>query len=141
MNDEDVIDLMYEYHKGLFPKVCAKCGRVYSDLRDYILNTERIMGEVCYDAELGSWEPKQPVGGVALANCECGSTLALSTADVPAKDMQRVLEWLKRETVRRDKTVKELLGWVRDEVRKKAVGEGERAEAVPPPEHTARQSA
>lgn len=123
MTDDEIIQMMYEHHTGHFPKVCSSCGRCFATLREYIQNTTRIGSTVSYDAEEGDWEPTQPLGAFAYANCSCGTTLALTTEGMPLAKIHLVLAWVKTETKRRGLSPAELIDYVRDEVRKRALAE------------------
>ncbi|MGV8075223.1 MAG: hypothetical protein AB2L11_11780 [Syntrophobacteraceae bacterium] len=123
MTDEDIIQMMREHFEGLFPKHCTNCGRYFTTLREYILATKRIGATISYDAELGDWETKQPLGAVALANCSCGNTLALTTEGLPLPKIHTVLKWVRIETERRGVSSEELIGYVRDEIRKRALND------------------
>lgn len=121
MTDDEIIQMMREHFEGLFPKVCPNCGRRFATLRKYILNTQRIGTSISYDAEMGDWETTKPVGGAAHANCPCGTTMALTTDGMPLSKIHLVLKWIKEETKRRGLSSKELMGYVRDEVRKRVL--------------------
>jgi len=123
MTDEEFIQLNYRHYSGLFPKACASCGRRFETLGDYILATRPIGATISYDAELGEWETTRPLGAAALANCPCGSTLALTTEGIPLPDIQRMLEWMRVETQKRGVTSEALLAHVRNEIRTRAVAE------------------
>ena len=68
MTDAEAIRLMREHYEGLFPKTCAKCGRHYPVLRDYILNTRPAGPAISYDVELRDWQPTSPLGTIAAGN-------------------------------------------------------------------------
>lgn len=123
MTEEEFIQLNYEHYSGLFPKACTNCGRRFETLGDYILATRVVGATISYDAELGEWETTHPVGAVAMANCPCGSTVALTTDGIPLSDIQRMLEWLRVETQQRGVTSEALLGYVRNEIRKRAIAD------------------
>ena len=123
MTDDEIIRMMRKHFEGLFPRVCPNCGRRYETLREYILNTKRIGATISYDAEMGDWETTQPIGGLALANCTCGSTMALSTDGMPLSQIHLMLKWVRTETERRGLSPKELIGYVRDEVRKQVLAD------------------
>ena len=125
MTDDEIIQMMREHFEGLFPKVCNNCGRYFATLREYILDTKRLGGTISYDAETGNWETTQPIGGVALANCPCGSTLALTTEGMPLSKIHLVLKWIKVESERRGLSQRELLEHVRDEVRKRVLADSD----------------
>ena len=121
MTEEEFIRLNYEHYASLFPRTCSSCGRIFASLREYIQATRPVGATISYDAELGEWKTTQPLGAAALANCSCGSTLALTTDGMPLGDIQRMLEWMKVETAKRGVTPAELLGCVREQVRKLAM--------------------
>ncbi len=88
------------------------------------MNTERIGRPISYDAELADWDTPSPIGSVALTNCSCGTTLALSTQDMPLSRRVDLLRWVKDETQRRGVSPNELLDYLRDEVRRQVLDEG-----------------
>ncbi len=123
VTEGEIIRLMHAHFAGLFPRACPKCRRHFATLRDYILNTERIGGTISYDAELGEWTPRRPMGAVALANCACGNTLALSTEGLPLAQIHQMLAWVKAETERSGASAKDVIGRVRDAVRRQALAD------------------
>jgi hypothetical protein len=74
------------------------------------------------DAEEGDWETRQPIGSLALANCPCGSTVALSTQGMALPQRLALLSWVRTETQRRGISPSELLEGLRDELRKQVLG-------------------
>jgi hypothetical protein len=121
VNDDQIIRMVREHFEGLFPKVCQKCGRRFETLWEYILNTKPIGEIMAYDAESGEWETAQPLGGMALSNCSCGTTLSLTTETMPLSQIHLVLKWIRAETERRGLSVKDLMGYVREEVRRQVL--------------------
>jgi hypothetical protein len=121
MTDEDVIHAVRTHFEGLFPKVCQSCGQQYTNLRDYILKTERVGPAISYDAEIGDWQPADPLGTLVAANCTCGSSLALSTDGMPLARLHASLGWLKRESERRGETVEHILKRLREEIRRQVL--------------------
>lgn len=121
MTDAEIIQRVRAHFESLFPKTCPHCGRRYRDLRDYIENTQRTGPTISYDAELRDWKPAQPIGAIAAANCACGTTIALSTEGMALAQIHDVLEWVQVETARRGVSVQELLGGVRDEIRRQVL--------------------
>jgi len=67
MTEEEVVQILREHFESLFPKVCPKCNRCFTTLREYILISTRIGPTMSYDAELGDWKTTQPIGSVAMA--------------------------------------------------------------------------
>jgi hypothetical protein len=123
MTDEEIIRMMREHFEGLFPKVCNSCGRHYETLREYILDTKRLGGGISYEAEAADWETTEPLGGVALANCPCGTTLALTTEGILISKIHLVLKWIRVESERQGVSPMELLSYLRDEVRKRVLSD------------------
>lgn len=123
LTDEEMIRINYEHYSSLFPRTCSGCGRAFASLREYITVTQRIGATISYDAELGDWKTTKPLGAAALSNCTCGSTLALTTEGIPLDIIQAMLEWIRVETEKRGQTVEELLDYVRNEVRKRALAD------------------
>jgi hypothetical protein len=124
MTDDQIILLNYKHYASLFPKTCPKCRRVFETLRDYILATTPVGPTISYDVEMNDWRPPTPLGAAALANCPCGTTLGLTTEGIPLDDIHAMLEWIKCETESRGVSAEQLLGYLRDEVRKMALAGG-----------------
>jgi len=123
MTEEEVVQILREHFESLFPKVCPKCNSCFTTLREYILISTRIGPTMSYDAELGDWKTTQPIGSVAMANCPCGSTLALSTESMVLSMRLALLNWVRIETQRRGVSPSELLEYLRDQVRKRVLGD------------------
>ena len=126
MTEAEVVKTLREYFEGLFPKVCPNCNRRFTTLREYILITKRLGPSMSFDAELGDWNTLRPMGSVALANCPCGSTLALGTEGMPLPKRLLLLNWVRIETQRRGLSPQELLDYLRDEIRKQVLAESGR---------------
>ena len=123
MTDDEIIQIMHEHFEGLFPKTCPKCGRRFETLKEYVLNTQPIGTTISYDAEIGDWETTQPLGGVALANCLCGTTIALTTDGMSISQIHLVLKWIKKESQRRGLNPNDLTDYIRREVRKRVLND------------------
>jgi hypothetical protein len=100
MTNLEIIRMLRTYYDSLFPKVCHNCGRSFATLREYFLNTDRLWPTTDLDAELGDFEPLHPFGTMSMANCSCGSTLALSSKDMPVSQNQLLLDWYQVEMPR-----------------------------------------
>jgi len=72
---------------------------------------------VSYDTELGEWKPFQAAGAVARAGCPCGATLTLGAEGMALPVRMSLLKWGKSEMQRRQVSRRELLRYLRDEVR------------------------
>jgi hypothetical protein len=123
MTEAELIRMLREYYDGLFPKVCTNCGRRFATLREYIVATQRLWPSLSYDIELGDFKAERPIGGVAMVNCLCGSTLTLSTEGMPVSQTHLILEWIRTEMERRGITPAALLDHLRDEVRNQVLAE------------------
>ena len=123
MTEAEVVKTLREHFECLFPKVCPKCNRCFTTLREYILITKRLGPSISYDAELGDWNTSRPIGSVALANCPCGNTLALGTEGMSLPRRLLLLNWVRIETHRRGLSPSELLDYLRDEIRKQVLAE------------------
>jgi hypothetical protein len=78
---------------------------------------------VSYDANENNWDTRQPIGSAALANCSCGTTLALTTEEMALPLRLELLNWVKMETQRRGITPSDLLADLRDKIRKGGLAE------------------
>jgi hypothetical protein len=123
MTEAEVVKILRDHFEGLFPKVCPNCCRCFATLREYIVITTRLGPSMSYDAELGNWNTVQPIGSVALSNCPCGSTIALTTDGIAGPQRLLLLHWLKTETRRRGLSPQELLDHLRDEIRRQVMAE------------------
>jgi len=124
MTEGEVVSVLHAYFSSLFPKTCNNCKRVFGGLSEYIRATERLGPSVSYDADLDDWDTPKPIGSAALANCPCGSTLALTTEDMPVPERLELLRWVRLETQRRGMIPSALLEHLRDEVRGRALRGG-----------------
>jgi hypothetical protein len=123
MTEAEATDLVQKYFEGLFPKSCPNCQRRFATLREYIQVTQRVGPVMSYDAEVGDWHTKQPIGSLAQANCPCGSTLSLSTEHMPMPARLALLDWLRIETRRRGVSASELLDRMRNEIRRRVLAD------------------
>jgi hypothetical protein len=118
MTESEVVHLFRRFYEGLFPKVCSNCGRRFATLREYIMATQPLWPSVNYDMELGNYEAPRPIGGLAMATCVCGTTLALSSKQMPVPEAHALMEWIRAEAERRSLKTAEMLDHLRSEVRK-----------------------
>lgn len=116
MTEAEVIRLMREHLETQFPKLCPNCQRSYASLRQYIQITAHLGPAMPYDAEMGDWNPAQPIGTLTYSNCPCGSTMALTSDGMPLLRLWSLLNWAKTETKKRGMTPQELLNYLRDEI-------------------------
>jgi len=78
---------------------------------------------ISYDVEFGDWQPVEPTGNLSMANCACGTTLALSSEYMPLVQIWQVLNWIKIETKRRGCDEREVMGYLRAQVMELALVE------------------
>jgi len=123
--DDEIVDTIYRVVLDLFPKTCPNCGKRYPDLASYIRGTRKIGPAYSLDAEMDSWRPSVPVGGIAMANCACGTTLALTTEHMSVEDSHRVLNWVKANMNKRGMSSEQLTGLIREKIRERALKEAE----------------
>jgi hypothetical protein len=115
MTEDDVVAITRAYIEGLFPKRCATCGRQFTSLKDYLQNTTHLETPVLYDS-LEKGVPADPLGPMSMANCRCGNTITVSSFDMPADQLTMLLNWVRRETVRRKISARDLLQHIRDRI-------------------------
>jgi hypothetical protein len=125
MTDAEIVGALVAHLEGLFPRTCS-CGRRYASLGEYVRETEPHGDAISYDAVDGDWAPTRPLGALALANCRCGTTLALTTNGMPLATVHRVLAWIKAEMARRGVTSEVVTGDLREEIRKRALAQSAR---------------
>jgi len=118
MDENEVIKIMREHLESLFPKTCLRCGHCYQSLKEYILTTKPLGSMISYDAETGRWDSSRLIGTVAISDCPCGNTLAVSTEDMPIALRKELLHWIKDEVTRRGISPRELLDYLRHKTRK-----------------------
>lgn len=123
MTEAEVIHAMRHHLEGLFPRLCPNCQRRFESLREYLQVTTHQGPPMSYDAELGRWKPLRPLGTMTLANCTCGSTLALTSQGIPLFKLWRMLNWARIETKRRAVGQQHLLGCLRDEICRQVLAE------------------
>lgn len=121
LTDAEALEAVRRHFESLFPRSCPTCDRVYPTLREYVSLTRPIGPPRSWDADLGDWEARIPVGSHALANCTCGSTLALSTEGMGAERQRVLLDWLQQACRRRGLSPTELLEWMRAEIRREVL--------------------
>ena len=97
MTEEEVINQIIKHTKKQFPRNCPCCGLRYELLRDFCELTTPIGNPVDYDMELGQMTPRNPMGAMALSNCRCGNTMALTSKGMSLLGYWRLLHW---DTVR-----------------------------------------
>jgi hypothetical protein len=121
MTEAEVIRTIRGHLEGQFPKVCSACKRSFLTFREFLLITTPVGSTISFDAELGNWEPAQPLGTATFVNCPCGSTLCLTSEGMPLRRLLPLMNWARVETKRRGQTVQDLLNYLREEIRKQVL--------------------
>jgi len=101
---------------GLFPRKCKNCNREFVSFKDFLLNTRPVGEVMSWDADSGDWRPKQPLGIMAHANCQCGSTLVISSERMSLLRLWRLMLWVRLESHRRGVAHSAVLTALRDKV-------------------------
>lgn len=125
MTEAEVVTAMRKHLETQFPKPCPNCKRQFPTLRNYLQVTTILGSAMPYDADIGDWNPVEPVGTVTYANCPCGGTLALTSDGMPLLKLWSLLNWARKETIKRGMTPQELLNYLRDEICKQILAEPE----------------
>jgi hypothetical protein len=115
MTEDDVVRIVRLYLESLFPKTCARCGRRFGSLREYLEATSHLSTPILYD-DIAGKIPLDPFGPMSFANCACGTTLAVDSRGIPRWQLVELLTWAKSETARRSIDIRELLRHIRDRI-------------------------
>jgi hypothetical protein len=126
---DEAILLVRAHVEGQFPKACTNCPRVFASLPEYLRGTRHVGQPVSYDAELGDWEPREPIGVHATARCSCGTSLSISSSGMSLVTLGRLMVFARGETRRRGIKVAELLALIRDAIDRQVLAEHDAAQA------------
>ncbi len=126
VTEDDVVRIVRAYIEGLFPKVCPRCGRRFGSLREYLQQTTHV-GTPIFNDEIGGQPLVEPLGPIALANCQCGTTLTISSEGIPREMMAELLTWARSEASRRSVTVPDVLHELRARIDAQVLGEDQRS--------------
>ncbi len=96
-----------------FPKRCANCGRVYPDFRSFVRETSPV-GMLAWDES----HLEDIVGTLSLANCRCGSTIAIQCGDTGGGMYREFLAAIEEDARSEGVEIDELLADLRDEIRR-----------------------
>jgi len=121
MTEAQMMQVIFEHVNKQFPKRCNCCQRVFLDYRDYLLNTKHTGVPISYDLEMNDLEPQVSNGNIALANCHCGNTLAITSSGMSLKHIGQILLWVKMEAYRRGVSQEVIICHIRDTVEKMAL--------------------
>jgi hypothetical protein len=119
----EAVRLIRAHVESKFPKTCTMCGRLFSNLADYLRDTRYVGQPVSYDAEMEEWTPKEPVGSYAMSRCPCGTSLTIDSSGVPLVTLWRLMRFARGESHRRDVTVSEVLVEIRGAVRNEVLAD------------------
>jgi hypothetical protein len=123
VTEDEVVAVTRRHVESLFPKTCPKCQRVFATFADYLRVVTPIGTPISYDAALGDWTPKAPIGTVSMSNCTCGTTLTLTSKGLPVWMIVRLLIWSRRRARRDGITVPELFARLRARIAEEVLGE------------------
>ncbi|HSY17274.1 MAG TPA: hypothetical protein VK815_03030 [Candidatus Acidoferrales bacterium] len=115
-DEPEIMRLIHQHIRSLFPKTCSRCQRQFATYRDYLAHTTPVGAPVSFDLEQGDTKPADSIGNLSMANCPCGTTLSLSSEGMPMADLWNVLKWIKLEIERRHTTLPQMLAYVRQQV-------------------------
>jgi hypothetical protein len=120
VTEDDAVRIVRSYIEGLFPKVCAKCGRRFDSLREYLLSTTHLGSPQLYEPP-GAETSDNPLGPIAHATCVCGNTLTIASEGLPKPQLVELIKWAKADSQRRSISVIELLRQLRDRIDKEVL--------------------
>ena len=123
MTAADAIRLTRQHVERQFPKVCGKCGQRFESLLEYLRLTTHVGDVASLDAQLGDWRPQRPAGTLSLANCRCGTTLAVGSHGMSLITLWRLLHWARGETKRRGVPLERVLTSVREQIDREVLAE------------------
>ena len=110
MDESDVVRIVRTYIEGQFPKRCARCGRHFQSLREYLQSTAHLGQPVSYGHVIPD------LGPLSLANCTCGNTLAIGSEGLPPETLRELQGWARVEMVTRGVSIGVLLHHVRERI-------------------------
>ncbi len=118
MEKNEIINIIIKFISKQFPKKCTCCGKPYYSLADYTQNTIQVGKPISYDADDDDWSPINPIGLVSIANCECGTSLAISSSGMALSNLLKIMKWTRVETIKRDETTSNILENIRTDIAK-----------------------
>lgn len=129
MTAADAIRLTRQHVERQFPKVCGTCSQRFESLLEYLRQTTHVGDVTSLDAQMGDWRPQKPAGTLSLANCRCGTTLAIGSHGMGLITLWRLLHWARGETKRRGVPIDCVLTGVRDQIDRDVLAEAARRES------------
>jgi hypothetical protein len=116
MDKRQVISTIIDFISKQFPRRCPCCGKKFSSLSAYLQQTTHIGKPVSYDADIGDWNPTQPLGSVSIANCTCGTSLAISSKGINVVTLTKLMHWVRVEAEKKGVTISDVLLDIRNEI-------------------------
>jgi hypothetical protein len=113
LTDDQVLEIVKRHLEKQFPKTCACCGRLFPTLAEYVLVVRHKGDPMCLDASEDEWEPRDDEGTLSLANCPCGTTLAIGSSGIGILTTWRLLRWSRARSRQKGITVSQLLAELR----------------------------
>jgi hypothetical protein len=107
--EAEVITIVRGHIERQFPMNCSMCGHLFASLKDYLEYTTHLGKPVSYDADTEDWRPLEPLGTLSYANCQCGTTLSISSEGMGLLTLWQLLRWARNESSRRGISMGELL--------------------------------
>lgn len=129
MTEAEVIAEMRNHLESKFPKPCRVCGRVYTNLRDYLRHTTHVGQPFSYDEGVEVFHAAKPMGAASLANCSCGNTLSIDSDGMSLITLWRLMCWLRSEMTRRRQNASGVLEDLRRAVDQATLAESQPSEA------------
>ena len=123
VTETDAIRITRAHIESKFPKTCSSCGKLFATLSDYLRQTRHVGQPVAYDAEVHDWDPKEPLGTMSLANCTCGSTLAIDSEGMSLRTFTRLMMWARRVSKQRRISMRQLLESLRKRIDEQVLSE------------------
>jgi hypothetical protein len=124
MNEKQAIEITQKYVESQFPKTCPNCGKIFSSLAEYLLNTTHLGDPVPYTGDVEDRTQRNPIGVASHVNCKCGTTLTISSKGMAQRTMWRLMLWASMESLKRRINISELLRHLRQEIDRRVIGEG-----------------
>jgi len=121
MNEDKVVKIIRHFIEKQFPKECSCCKRRFMTLKEYLQVTTHLGKPISYDADLGEWQPKKPLGTHSFSNCPCGNTLTIGSDGMGVFTMLQLLLWARGETRKRGISTRDLLAHVREKIDKQVL--------------------
>ena len=115
MTEDDVVRIVRSYIEGLFPKVCPKCGRRFTSLREYLRSTTHLGSPNFFEAP-GDEMSANTLGPITHATCLCGNTLTIGSEGIPKAQLVELLKWARADSNRRSIGMTELFRQLRDRI-------------------------